>query len=338
MDDLEPPSQKKILIIRFSSIGDIVLTTPVIRCLKKRLPETEIHFLIKQEFSHLLDENPYINRVHLFRGNLKETIRMLRSEKFDFVVDLQRNYRSFRIKNALHAPHKTFPKLNFKKWIRVNLKLNLLPDIHIVDRYFKAVTPLNVTNDLQGLDFIIPENKTFDIDDLPAVFEDGYVAISIGAKHFTKRISPQKVVEIGRGLYKPVLLLGGRDVADVGDEIEEQLGERAYNGCGKFSLQETASLIKESDGLITGDTGLMHIAAALHKPIAAVWGNTIPEFGMYPYMPEERNLFRLFEITDLKCRPCSKLGFDKCPMKHFDCMERIPSIEVADWINSFSDD
>lgn len=339
MDELEqPPSRKKILIIRFSSIGDIVLTTPVIRCMKQQFPESTIHFLIKQEFDHVLAGNPYIDQIHLFRGHLKETIRELKGEKFDFVVDLQRNYRSCRIKNALRVPHKTFPKFNFQKWLTVAFKFNFLPNIHIVDRYFKAVESLKVKNDQKGLDFFIHDNHEFDEDDLPAVFEDGYVAISIGAKHFTKRIPLQKIVEIGRGLYKPVMILGGNDVAEIGEEIVRELGERAYNGCGKFSLQQTASLIKQSDGLITGDTGLMHIAAALHKPIASVWGNTIPEFGMYPYLPNERSLFRIFETTDLKCRPCSKLGYDKCPKKHFNCMYRIPSTDVADWMNRFCDD
>ncbi len=338
MDDLQPPSRKKILVIRFSSIGDIVLTTPVIRCLKEQFPDNSIHFLIKKSYKKVLENNPYINYFHCFNGDISETVAELKREKFDYVVDLQNNHRSRRITGALRAAHRTFPKLNVKKWIATNLKLNLLPNLHVVDRYFEAVRFLGVKNDQQGLNFFIPEEQKFDIDDLPAVFEDGYVAVALGAEHKTKRIPAQKVIEIARLLYKPILLLGGDDVAAIGEEIEMELGERAYNGCGKFTLMQSASLIQQSDCLLTGDTGLMHIGAALHKPIASVWGNTFPEFGMYPYMPQEREKFRLFEITTLNCRPCSKLGYEKCPRKHFTCMLNIPAHEVAQWINLYSND
>ncbi len=336
MDDLQPPSHRKILIIRFSSIGDIVLTTPVVRAVRQQLPGVELHFLTKSQYGYLLTPNPYIDKIHEFKGNIKETIHELKKEDFDFIIDLQKNVRSRRITAALRRPHQSFAKLNVKKWIMVNFKANLLPDIHIVDRYFEAARALGIHNDGQGLDFVIPAEKEFDTMDLPAVFEDGYITVSVGAQHATKRIPYQKIVDIGRGLLKPVMLLGGKDVEQIGEEIVHELGERAYNGCGKFNLYESASLIRQSDGLITGDTGLMHIAAALHKPIASLWGNTIPEFGMYPYLPGERNLFRLFEVNDLWCRPCSKLGYKKCPLKHFKCMCKIPAPEVAEWINRFN--
>lgn len=338
MDDHQPPSREKVLIIRFSSLGDIVLTTPVIRCLKKQFPDTLIHFLIKKEYKNVLEQNPYIDKFHIFNGDISETIAELKEEKFDYVADLQHNYRSKRITSALKVPYRSFPKLNVKKWLTTNLKLNFLPNIHIVERYLEAVKPLGVVNDGQGLDFFIPEEQKFDIDDLPAVFEDGYVTVALGAQHKTKRIPAQKIIEIARLLYEPVLLLGGDDVADIADEIITELGERAYNGCRKFSLTQSASLIQQSNCLLTGDTGLMHIAAALHKPVASVWGNTFPEFGMYPYMPNEREKFRLFEIVPLGCRPCSKLGYKKCPRRHFKCMLNIPSLEVAQWINLFCHD
>lgn len=335
MDDLQPPSRKKILIIRFSSIGDIVLTSPIIRALKKQIPGVSIHFLTKKGYEMISNYNPFIDKVHVFSGKLRETIAQLKMEDFDFIIDLQHNSRSKRVTMALSAPHKSFPKLNLKKWITVNLKLNLLPDIHIVDRYFETVKSLRVTNDNEGLDFFIPEDEEFDIMDLPAVFEDGFVAVSMGANHNTKRIPQEKIMEIGRLLYKPMLLLGGQDVANLGEEVAQELGERVYNGCGKFTLFGSASIIKQSDCVLTGDTGLMHIAAALHKPIASVWGNTIPEFGMYPYMPGQREMFRIFEVNALSCRPCSKLGHKKCPLKHFHCMNNIPVVDIAEWINRF---
>lgn len=335
MDDCQPPSRQKVLVIRFSSIGDIVLTSPVIRAIKRQMPDVSLHFLVKKGYEGIPAHNPNIDKVHVFNGNMKETIRELKAEKFDFVVDLQHNRRSLRVTSALSASHKSFPKLNPQKWLTVSVKLNFLPELHIVDRYFEAVKPLKVKNDGEGLDFFIPENERFDIMDLPAVFEDGFVAVSIAANHETKRIPQEKIIEIGRLLYKPMLLLGGQDVAQMGEEIAAELGERVFNGCGKYSLFQSASIIEQSDCVLTGDTGLMHIAAALRKPIASVWGNTIPEFGMYPYMPNQRELFRIFETNALWCRPCSKLGYKKCPLKHFKCMHNIHVMDMAEWINCF---
>ncbi|MDR3047597.1 MAG: glycosyltransferase family 9 protein [Bacteroidales bacterium] len=335
MDDNQPPSLKKVLIIRFSSIGDIVLTTPIIRCLKQNFPENQIHFLTKQGYQEVLANNPYIDKLHLFSGHLKETISKLQAEKFDYIVDLQHNLRSKQILNCLHVPHRTFKKLNFRKWITVNLKLEVMPQMHIVDRYFEAIKDFNIKNDLQGLDFFICENEQFDTDDLPAVFEDGYVAISLGAQHKTKRIPPQKIVEAAHGIFKPLLLLGGKDCIEEGELIVSELGERVFNGCGKFTLHQSAYFIQHSDCVLTGDTGLMHIAAALHKPIISVWGNTIPEFGMYPYMPLEREKFDLIEVTSLACRPCSKLGYKSCPKHHFKCMNNISSQQIINQINRY---
>jgi ADP-heptose:LPS heptosyltransferase len=130
---------KKYLIIRFSSIGDIVLTTPVIRCLKEHDPGCEIHYLTKKQYHPILRENPYISKVHLFENSFREVIRELKSENFDFIIDLHKNFRSSYILLKLRRPFGTFSKLNIRKWIRINLRINLLPDIHIADRYFRAL-------------------------------------------------------------------------------------------------------------------------------------------------------------------------------------------------------
>lgn len=335
MDDLQPPSRQKILIIRFSSIGDIVLTTPVARAIKEQLPGSILHYATKKNNEEIVKNNPYIDHIHLFNGDLVSLTNELKKENFDYVVDLHRNHRSRKITSSLKIPFRRFSKLNFRKWLTVNLKINLLPHIHIVDRYFRAADSLKIQNDGKGLDFFINEKDEFDITELPAVFEDGYVAVSVGANHATKRIPAHKIIEIAKILHKPVLLMGGSDVADTGDVIAGELGDRAFNGCGKFSLGQSASLLRQSSCVLTGDTGLMHIAAALNKPVASVWGNTIPEFGMYPYMPAHRDLFRIFEVNTLPCRPCSKLGYKKCPLRHFKCMEQISAVDIAEWINLF---
>jgi len=335
MDDKQPPENKKILIIRLSSIGDVILTTPIIRAVKQAYKEDMLHFAIKQEFKTVIESNPYINKIHTYNGNMLALIRELKAENFSYIIDLQNNIRSKRIISTLRKPYGTFPKLNFKKWLTVGFKLNCLPDCHIVDRYFEATKDLNVFQDGHGLDFFISSQEAYKEDNLPAVFEDGFVTVSLGSMHGTKRIPTYKVIEIARMLHLPIMLLGGKDVELEGEEIVSALGDRAYNGCGRFSLHQTASLIRQSSCLLTGDTGLMHMAAALQTPIASLWGNTIPEFGMYPYMLQHRALFRIFETSRLSCRPCSKLGYKKCPLKHFRCMNQISAVEVAEWINRF---
>ncbi len=336
MDEIQPPSAMKILIIRLSSIGDIVLTTPVIRAIKTQYPMAELHYLVKKNMKDVLAYNPHIDKLHLYDSeHVAELIKTLAEENYDTVVDLQNNHRSRQVCHRLHISSLTFRKLDFKKWICVYLKLNLLPDEHIVNRYFETVRLLGVSNDHKGLEFYIPENGVFEEEDFPMVFEDGFVAVVMAGAHATKRIPTSKVIEIGRILHKPVMLLGGKDVQAAGEEVENALGERAYNGCGQYSLFQTASIIQQADCVITGDTGLMHIAAAFQKPTAVLWGNTIPEFGMYPYMPGQRKQFRNFEVCPLQCRPCSKLGHKQCPHKHFKCMQDIPALEVAEWVNKF---
>lgn len=337
MNDLQPPSRRKILIIRFSSIGDIVLTTPVIRAVKQQLPNVELHYLVKKSNEILLQNNPYVDKIHTFKGDLKSLIPELKAEGFDHIIDLQNNLRSRRITRNLKCPHRAFPKHNIKKMVLVRTKINFLPAIHVVDRYFEAAKELGVINDGKGLDYFIPDEDTFDIQDLPAGFEDGYIAVAVGAAHFTKRIPVEKIVEIGSQIYKPLVLLGDKNDVKTAELIVSQLNEKALNLCGKFNINTTASVVAQSDCVLTGDTGIMHIAAALGKPIASLWGNTVPELGMYPYIKPDAPPARIFEVNHLYCRPCSKLGFKKCPHGHFKCMNLISSYEVADWINHLSD-
>ena len=143
---------KKVLVIRFSSIGDIVLTTPILRCLKRQMEDVEIHYLTKKTFANLLVNNPYISKVHCFNTDLNLIIEDLKKENFDCIIDLHKNIRTFRVKMKLKVPSFTFNKLNIEKWLLVKLKINILPKVHIVDRYFKAVKSLGVVNDNKGLD------------------------------------------------------------------------------------------------------------------------------------------------------------------------------------------
>lgn len=311
---------KKILVIRFSSIGDIVLTTPVIRSLKNQL-KCEIHTLTKKRYHNIYKDNPRIDRVYAFNKSTNEVFKELKKEKYDFVVDLQKNIRSIKLTLKLNVPHASFPKLNIEKWLLVNFKTNKLPHKHIVERYFEALEPLKVSIDGKGLEFYLPNNYNVKPSVLHEKFEKGYIAIVIGGQHFTKIMPAEKIAAIASQLSLPVVLLGGPEDKVRGEEVIK-LSERnlIINACGQFSLNGSACLIRQSNLVITNDTGLMHIAAAFEKPIISLWGNTIPEFGMYPYMPTKKDNFVISEVGGLKCRPCSKLGYDNCPKGHFNCM------------------
>ena len=309
----------KILILRFSSIGDIVLTTPVIRCLKKQLPNAEIHYATKNTFKGILENNPYVDKVHVLSSSTSDLIKDLKQEKFDVVIDLHKNIRTQKIKWALGSTSYSFDKLNIRKWLFVNWKLKVMPEKHIVERYLEAIRELDIQNDNEGLNYFIPKNDVVDLGSLPEAFiHTGYVAIAIGAQHATKRLPEEKLKELIEKISLPVLLLGGEEDAPMGDLLMNHFSgtKRILNTCGKYNLNQSASLVEQSRYLYTHDTGLMHIAAALKKRIVSIWGNTVPEFGMYPYKTE----YITWQVDNLSCRPCSKIGFNACPQKHFKCM------------------
>ncbi len=311
----------KYLVVRFSSIGDIVLTTPVIRCLKNQVDDAIIHYVTKEQFVPILSHNPYVDHVHAFSGNLNELILELKREHFDYIIDLHHNLRSALLKSRIRIISFSFPKLNLQKWLLVNLKINRLPDLHIVDRYLKTVRLFDVKNDHQGLDYFIPGEAVIRKEELPPEYRKGYIAFAIGGLHTTKKLTTEKIIGICKGVDKPVVLLGGKEDEETGDQVVENTGKTTHNACGFYSLNQSASLVEQASLVITHDTGLMHIAAAFRKKIISIWGNTIPEFGMYPYHPDPRSV--IIQVPNLSCRPCSKIGFDKCPKKHFRCIQDI---------------
>ena len=319
---------KKILIIRFSSIGDIVLTTPVIRCLKQQIPGSEVHFAVKKAFFPVVQVNPYIDKIHLLEDDLKGFTKKLKGENFDFIVDLHQSLRSRKIRLSLGTPSRGFPKLNAKKWLLAKFKIDLMPDIHLVDRYFKAAATLGVVNDGKGLDYFIPAEDEYDLAKLPAHFQQGYAAFAIGAKHATKRLPDHKIISLCKKLDMPVILLGGPEDAGKAEIISTACGPAVLSMCGSINLNQSASLVRQARVVISHDTGLMHIAAAFRKKIISIWGNTVPKLGMYPYMPGDEEKSTIIEVTGLKCRPCSKLGYDRCPKGHFRCMEEIDEEQV----------
>ena len=305
----------KILVVRFSSIGDIVLTTPVVRMLKKQL-NAQVHYLTKSSYVSLLKNNPYIDSVYQIDNSISEVIADLKKEKYDYVIDLHSNLRTQILKFRLGMPAKSFNKLNIEKFMLTNFKLDKMPKIHIVDRYLETVKHLGVKNDNQGLDFFLSANDKLDI----SIFPKNYIIFVIGGQHATKILPNEKIISIIKKVNKPVLLIGGPEDFGRGEQIIANTNN-TINTCGKYSILQSASLVQQATMVITHDTGMMHIAAAFNKKIYSVWGNTVPEFGMYPYLESEQS--KRIEVKGLNCRPCSKIGYDKCPKGHFKCMQEI---------------
>lgn len=321
----------KFLVIRFSSIGDIVLTSPVVRHLKTQVKGAEIHFVTKQKFESILTSNPHIDKVHVFEHNLGEIFHNLKHEKFDYIIDLHHNFRSGRIKRRIKAPAFSVDKLNLKKMLLIRFKVNRLPDVHIVDRYLDTLYFFDLQNDEKGLEFFIPKNEQFKKVDLPETFQKGYVAFVIAGTYYTKKLPVDKVSEICQKIDYPVILLGGKHEFDEGETILSQSKGNVLNFAGKISLNQSASIVENANIVLSNDTGLMHIAAAFKKKILSFWGNTVPDFGMTPFLPDSKS--EIMEIKNLKCRPCSKLGHKRCPKKHFKCMNDLDTNKIAEWIN-----
>jgi ADP-heptose:LPS heptosyltransferase len=316
----------KILVIRFSSIGDIVLTTPVVRCLKTQVENSQVHYVTKLQYKSILEHNPYIDKLFFLGERLSALAAELQQEKYDLVIDLHNNLRTRILKFRLGVPAVSFNKLNVEKWLMVNLKINKLPAVHIVDRYLQTAQRLGVKSDALGLDFFIPEKDNVPLEWLPETHRVGFVAYAIGGQHETKKLPVARMIELCKKINRPIVLLGGKEDFENGDrvrlhfeEINDARRNFIYNSCGKFNLNQSASVLKKSDLVFSHDTGLMHIAAAFKKEVYSIWGNTIPAFGMYPY----RTKYHSLENTNLGCRPCSKIGFDKCPKGHFKCMNEM---------------
>ncbi|MFM2376740.1 MAG: hypothetical protein RLZZ165_1837 [Bacteroidota bacterium] len=322
------PSPQKILVIRLSSIGDIVLTSPVIRCLRHCFPEAAIHFLTKKAFGSLLQYNPHLDQVHLFEGDLGATVAELKAEKFDHIIDLHNSLRSRWVRLRLQVSSTVYTKDRWAVLLHTKLGVGRLPAVHTVQRYERAIKALGCKLDGAGLEFHLPEESRSRARELigrslPAA----PVAMVIAGTHFTKRWPKEYFVELINALGQPVALLGGpAEAADAG-WIAKRLKVDCLNAVAQCDLLLSAAILEQSRFVVTHDTGLMHIATALGKTIYSLWGNTVPELGFAPYRPQESVCI---QIEGLHCRPCTKLGYEKCPRGHFKCMRDLtPSMVQA---------
>lgn len=303
----------KILVVRFSSIGDIVLTSPVVRILKNQL-NAEVHFITKKVYKCLIEHNPNIDIIYSIDADIKEVVSELKNENYDWIIDLHNNIRSSQLKR-IKVKSKSYKKLNFQKFLFTNFGINRMPKTHTVDRFLDTISHLGVKNDGKGLDFFLSKKDEVDI------LEKNYICFAIGGNHFTKILPTKKIIEICKKINKTIVLIGGEDDYNRAEEIENEVGGKVINLCGKYSVNQSAHIMKHAKFLITHDTGFMHIAAAFKMKIYSVFGGTHPELGFTPYLPNPEN--KIIQVEKLSCRPCHRYGKSKCPEGHFNCMNLI---------------
>jgi len=305
---------QKILCIRFSSIGDILLTTPIVRVLKAQYPQAEIHIATKASLSHLWDGNPYVDQVHGYHGNLWEFAVSLRKEGFSKVFDLHKNLRSFALCYLLGKIPKQINKFTSARKAFVKTQVNTLPG-HLVDRNLAS---LGLQADGQGLDYFISESAQVNLADYG--IKPPFVLFAIGAAHQTKVLAYPKMIELVDSIPQQIVLIGDDWDEKIGYRLATLFPEKVLNLCTKTSIAQSASLIQQASMVITHDSSMMHIAAALKHPnLFSIWGSTHPGLGFTPY----KTPFTVIENTNLACRPCSTQGSNVCPLGHFTCMNSL---------------
>lgn len=308
----------KILIIRLSSLGDILLTTPFIRSLKNQFPKLQIDFLLRQEYSDALINNPYINTLYRYsreKESNKKVLADIKKSNYELIIDLQNNFRSKKIKSSLNVLSVSFDKKTIEKFLLVNLKINLLKNAkQIPVRYAQVIENLNLDND--GID-LFTQNKP----DEKLNRHDNLIGFCPGARHFTKQWPKEYFIELGKKLTETgckVVLFGGRIDKQLCEEISNEIPD-SINLANDDDLLQTAANMKMFKAIICNDSGLMHVASSTDTKVVAIFGSTVKEFGFTPYNCNDLML----ENKSLTCRPCSHIGRSSCPKKHFKCMREI---------------
>lgn len=311
----------RILLIRFSSIGDIVLTTPVVRAIKEQMDgEVELHYLTKAAFASIVESNPHVDHVWTLQDDLDGLIDELKEQAYDYVIDLHKNIRSARVKHALKTLTLSVDKLNFKKLLLVSFGIDRMPDLHIVDRYMDACRPFGFEDDGRGLDFFIPEEEQVPAATIDQRLAQDYIVWVVGAAHPGKRFSVEKSIRILSRIEGPIALIGGASEKADAERISSAVGGgRVVDLCSQLTINGSANILSQATTVVSPDTGMMHIAAALGKRVVSIWGCTTPSLGMYPYRPAAGSV--ILEPEGHPKRPCSKLG-DRCKYP-VNCIEAI---------------
>jgi len=340
-----PDSIDKTLIIRFSSIGDIVLSSLLCRILRQRFPQSEIDYLVKAEHADLVRYNPHITRVIEFpaNGGIRNLLKLRQSihtAKYDLIVDAHDSLRSRFLCWGLRGVVR-LRKHKIARFLLVKFKINLYKSLGyaqgVAERYIEPVSSLGVADDDNGLEIFVHKESLNTAERFLRTWASGdtFIGICPSAKHSNKMWLKERFAEtaavLAREAGEGVMLFGSRDEHGRCMDIEEWIHEKCreipvFNLAGRTSLLETAALMDHCSIVITNDSGLMHIAAARKRKVVAIFGPTVKELGFFPY----GTLSTVIEHESLRCRPCTHIGLPHCPKGHFKCMNEIPASRVID--------
>lgn len=308
-------------MIRLSAIGDVLLTFPVLLGIKEKYPEAEIHFLTKEEHLPLLQLLPFEVKGVALQSSISATARRLKNQRFDQIIDLHNNLRTLLLQwSMVRFQWSRVKKHNATKWRMTYFKTNNLWVPSIVERYAAAAkveltrTPM-VLNLEQAAPFSLP---------------DAYAVWVLGAKFKTKQFPLEKIRETLAFCDVPIVMLGGKEELTMASTLSQEF-PWIINIVGKTDFFQAASVLSQAKLVVTNDTGLMHLASFYNPPMLCLWGNTVPGFGMGPYGCDK---VEHFQVTDLSCRPCSKIGYKECPKGHFKCMMHQDSSLLAQKISA----
>jgi ADP-heptose:LPS heptosyltransferase len=327
-------SPKRILIIRFSSIGDIVLTFTVASTIKSLYPHCKIDFVTKPQFKELLNACPDLDTIYTLTGTVAQLRKEIDFNQYDAILDLHHNLRSRILLGFQFGKVYRFPKNNIEKWLLTTFKIRPKIIRHVTERYLETLSAYTKAP-IVGIApaYRVPDASKIDIKETFQVEPSKYVAVAIGAQFATKRMPTDLLVELIQKINLPVLLLGAKEDQLTANEILEQCTSNIiFSAVGTATIHESAWLVKNAKALLTHDTGLMHIGASFEVPLHVIWGNTTRDFGMYPYRVEQEQVFN-YEVSGLSCRPCSKIGHQSCPKGHFSCMRQQDLVAIANAIN-----
>jgi lipopolysaccharide heptosyltransferase II len=328
----------KILVVRTSSLGDILMTTPLVRGLKNLFPQCQVDYLVGARYRELLAFNPYIDNLISLPDNAgmnqtwSEAARLSTNE-YDVVVDLHGSLRSRLIRARVRVPVTlTFRKYRLQRAVLIVTKRSYYPDDRsMAQRMLDSVRQLGVDDDGNGLDlFLDPaaEESVGKLAELELPADQSHlIAFAPGARHNTKQWLIEHWSELGKMITAnasaAIIVLGGSEDKKIGDEIIADIPGRAFNLAGRLSLMKSAAMISRCHSVITNDSGIMHMAAARQVPVVAIFGPTVRAFGFAPFRVHSRVVEQ-----SLPCRPCSTKGSAKCPLGHFRCMRQTTPQDV----------
>jgi len=321
----------KILVVRLSSMGDVILATPLIRSLRDTYPDAQIHLAIKKQFAPLVKHNPHINKViEVDTKNITVTQQQVRTEKYDWVIDIQKTSRGNQITSASHAPLKTtYNKQKIKRWMLIYLKRNTYKNIQPAwKKYYEAVSKYNIEPDNSGTEVFFTQKELETVHQkLSNYTNDSIITLCPMASFKNKMWTQEGFVELGKQLQQKhnttIVVLGGPGEEEYCNHVAKNIGGKAISLAGKLSLLESAALLQLSKLAVTNDSGLMHLAQSQKTPVVSIFGPTVKEFGFFP-LPNKSTVIE----TQLNCRPCTKMGKDTCPKGHHKCMKDISAGEV----------